>query len=68
MISEDNICELLGLDINKTALEIVRADFKRKKIPFNKANKHLSTNNANSTNSSAAKSHKNSASKVKIRN
>ena len=34
--SEDNICELLGLDINKTALEIVKADFKRKKIPFSK--------------------------------
>ena len=25
--SEDNICELLGLDINRTALEIVKADF-----------------------------------------
>ena len=57
-MTEDNICELLGLDMNKTALEIVKADFKRKKIPFCKTPKHLSQN------SSASKSVKKAASKL----
>lgn len=64
---EDNICELLGLNINKTALEIVKADFKRKKIPFTKASKHLVSNNPNSTNSSAAKSFNASMIKAKTK-
>ena len=62
-VYEDNICELLGLDINKKALEIVKADFKRKKIPFSKASKHLLPVNPNSTHSSAVKSYNASATK-----
>lgn len=54
--SEDNICELLGLDINRTALEIVKADFKRKDIPLSEASKYLVAMNPHSTHSSAVKS------------
>jgi len=53
----------LGLDIEKSALEIVKADFKRKKIPLSKAGKYLNTNNPHSANSSAAKSYNASATK-----
>lgn len=63
MVSEDNICKLLGLDIEKSALEIVKADFKRKKIPFSKASKYLTASNPHSANSSAQKSYNASASK-----
>ena len=52
-VAEDNICKLLGLDIDKTALEIVKADFKRKKIPLSKAGKYLTASNPYSTHSSA---------------
>jgi hypothetical protein len=31
---EDNICELLGLDIERKALEIVRLDISRRGVPF----------------------------------
>ena len=61
-VTEDNICKLLGLDIEKSALEIVKADFKRKKIPFSKAGKYLAASNPYSMNSSAAKSYNASAS------
>ena len=54
---------MLGLDIEKTALEIVKADFKRKKIPLSKAGKYLSASNPYSNNSSASKSYNVSASK-----
>lgn len=54
--SEDNICELLGLDINRTALEIVKADLKSKDIPFATASKYLVAMNPHSTHSSAVKS------------
>ena len=50
--SEENIWKLLGLDIEKQALEIVKEDFKRLKIPFNSASK------AGSLQSSASKSHR----------
>jgi len=33
-VVEENICKLLGLDIDAAALEIVKADFKRKNIPI----------------------------------
>ena len=32
--NDDNICKLLGLDIERKALEIVRADFTKKGIPI----------------------------------
>jgi len=51
--TEDNICKLLGLDIDKTALEIVKADFKRKKIPLSKAGKYLAATNPYSAHNSA---------------
>ena len=51
--AEDNICLLLGLDIEKSALEIVKADFKRKKIPLSKAGKYLTASNPYSAHSSA---------------
>ena len=51
--AEDNICLLLGLDIDKSALEIVKADFKRKKIPLSKAGKYLSASNPYSAHTSA---------------
>ena len=60
---EDNICILLGLDIEKSALEIVKADFKRKKIPLSKAGKYLSASNPYSAHSSAVKSYNASATK-----
>ena len=62
-VTEDNICKLLGLDIDKSALEIVKADFKRKKIPLSKAGKYLAASNPYSVHSSAAKSYNASASK-----
>ena len=62
-VAEDNICKLLGLDIDKTALEIVKADFKRKKIPFSKAGKYLAVANPYSAHSSAVKSYNASATK-----
>lgn len=40
--TEDNICKLLGLDIDKQALEIVKQDFKKKKIPWKNAGKFIS--------------------------
>ena len=61
--AEDNICLLLGLDIEKSALEIVKADFKRKKIPLSKAGKYLTASNPYSAHSSAAKSFNASATK-----
>lgn len=61
--SEDNICQLLGLDIDKSALEIVKADFKRKNIPLSKAGKYLSASNPYSAHSSAVKSYNASATK-----
>ena len=63
MGAEDNICLLLGLDIDKRALEIDKADFKRKKIPFSKAGKYLTASNPYSAHSSAVKSYNASASK-----
>ena len=60
---EDNICLLLGLDIEKSALEIVKADFKRKKIPLSKAGKYLSASNPYSAHTSAQKSYNASATK-----
>lgn len=60
---EEDICKLLGLDIDKSALEIVKADFKRKKIPLSKAGKYLSVTNPHSAHSSAVKSYNASASK-----
>ena len=53
----------MGLDIEKSALEIVKADFKRKKIPLSKAGKYLTATNPYSAHSSAAKSFNASASK-----
>jgi len=44
-------------------LEIVKADFKRKKIPLSKAGKYLSASNPYSAHSSAAKSYNASATK-----
>ena len=61
--AEDNICLLLGLDIDKSALEIVKADFKRKKIPLSKAGKYLSASNPYSAHTSAQKSYNASATK-----
>lgn len=61
--AEDNICLLLGLDIEKSALEIVKADFKRKKIPLSKAGKYLSASNPYSAHTSAQKSYNASATK-----
>ena len=61
--AEDNICKLLGLDIERKALEIVKADFKRKKIPISKAGKYLAVANPYSAHSSAVKSYNASASK-----
>lgn len=43
--TEDNICKLLGLDIDKQALEIVKQDFKKKKIPWKSAGKFISVSN-----------------------
>ena len=62
-VTEENICKLLGLDIDKSALEIVKADFKRKKIPMSKAGKYLAASNPHSTHSSAVKSYNASATK-----
>lgn len=66
VVSEDNICKLLGLDINRTALEIVKADLKRKEIPIAKASKYLAAMNpySNSTQLSGGKSLNASASKL----
>ena len=33
MSLEDNICELLGLDIERKALEIVRKDIEKRGVP-----------------------------------
>ena len=41
--SEDNICKLLGLDIDKQALEIVKQDFKKKRIPWKNASKFINS-------------------------
>ena len=62
--TEDNICKLLGLDIDKTALEIVKADFKRKKIPLSKAGKYLAASNPYSAHNSAQKSYNASSTKT----
>jgi len=42
-VSEDNICKLLGLDIEKAALEIVKQDFKKKRIPWKNASKFINS-------------------------
>lgn len=65
-VSEENICKLLNLDIEKSALEIVKADFKRKRIPLSKAGKYLSLNNPHSAHTSAAKSFNASATKPSL--
>ena len=40
-IEEQDICKLLGLDIDKAALEIVKQDFKKKRIPWKNASKFI---------------------------
>ena len=46
-IEEQDICKLLGLDIEKQALEIVKQDFKKKRIPWKNASKFINVTTSN---------------------
>ena len=46
-VEDTDICKLLGLDIDKQALEIVKQDFKKKRIPWKNASKFINVTTSN---------------------